>query len=306
MKRVITASLFWITSKVRPIWLLKVVRLINSERVTYFFDPNNIRRFTTFDKPALQVQVCHSEGLGKFIVDLNDHIGFIFFIRGHFDDALVWASQYLGITEEDAICDIGANVGTVSIPCAVQKNCEVIAFEASWKTCAVLLENFSNNRVKAKLFPVCILSPEDLHENRWTTLYLNSGNHGANSTFDDWNPGNAPPKEQICPTNYVEGCLSDEDIERIKLIKIDIEGAEDKAIRGLARLRKKSVPILMEYRLDLTASDRVSVMSEMIDILEETYEIYALSKLSDGAYKLCDFDRSKSYENILAMPQLSE
>ena len=303
IKRKIHALSFWLASNLRYLWVLKLVRRLNSQRLAYYFDPNNIRQHHRFEKKPLLALVRHRKELGEYQIDLNDHVGFTFFMEGSFDDALLWASERLGLTEKDAICDVGANLGTVSIPCAVKHNCELFAFEASLETCRILCKNIAHNNVKAKLFPFCIVSPEDLKETRWINLNLNDGNRGANSIFRNWNQGVGSSRVQICPTNSVESCLTEADISRVRLIKIDIEGAEDKAIKGLLRLRARSVPILMEYRLDLMPDHRIDAIFEMVDTLEETYLIQALEHNDTTGYFLSDFDRNSSYENILAMPK---
>jgi hypothetical protein len=106
---------------------LQLVRRLNSERLKHYYDPNNIRQHHRFEKKPLLALARHRRELGEYQIDPNDHIGFTFFTKESFDVALLWASERLGLTKKDAICDIGANLGTVLIPSAVKHNCELFA-----------------------------------------------------------------------------------------------------------------------------------------------------------------------------------
>lgn len=142
------------------------------------------------------------------------------------------------LSEGDVFVDIGANVGYFSLIAAkhVGKKGRVFAFEPAPSNFDKLLYNVKlNNFDNIDCYPFAVYDKESS-----MPLFLNSLNEGGNSLVEfDGNAG------QI----QIEAVTLDNFIARhypslvIKLIKIDVEGAELNVVRGMRNILKaKSAP----------------------------------------------------------------
>jgi hypothetical protein len=141
-----------ITSKFRPFWLLKLVKRISGTQhlglLADLFDPNLIRKKINFNFAPRYVKVKIRSGEYRnsdFEVDINDHIGWKIFLKGYFDQTHQQVSRILGLSSDDIFLDIGANIGSVSIPIAIETNCEVIAIEANPVNSSLFFRNLILN-----------------------------------------------------------------------------------------------------------------------------------------------------------------
>ena len=57
-----------------------------------------------------------------------------------------------GFSKSDVFYDIGANIGTASVPVCAENNFELIAVEPSKENAALLLKNIFINNIKAKIY----------------------------------------------------------------------------------------------------------------------------------------------------------
>ncbi len=301
MKSRLTRIVTFVTSRLRGRMVLKFLQRYQSvplvHRITRFFDPNYIRKVSVFHyQPKLAMLTWQGTRLW---VDVNDHIGFRSFIRQEpFEMMVHTIATKIGITEGDVILDIGANIGTASVPICRETGCELAAIEASKDTASLLLKNIALNQIKAHVDIVALTSQAD--DGAFLKLYLRDGNRGANSLLADWNPSKADATYELAPATtldrYIDGARY---AARIALIKIDVEGAELDVIKGGQKfLASNTAPILMEYRVDAGAKVR-DMLAQALDLMAERYDVFGL----DTAGNKTMFDPTKPYENILFEPK---
>ena len=292
--------LYYLSAHLRFGWLFAVLRSLRKipllKHLITLWDPNSIRKNVAVSLPERRVRV--DFGTYRLWVNLNDHIGYNTYIRNEpFEMSVYRIGRKLNLSPNDIVLDIGANIGTASVPLCAETGCELIAVEASKHNAGFLAQNIFENHLTSKLLLVALVSAA--YAARYVSLYLRDGNTGANSLHKEWNPSVIDAGAERVPAETLDHLMKEEPAERIKLIKIDVEGAEAEVLSGgAAFLARCKAPILMEYRLDVMQKYLRSDLSEVLGILRKTHQAMALDK--QGA--LQDFDERASYENVLFVP----
>lgn len=141
----------------------------------------------------------------------------------------------------DVVFDIGAHIGSFSIY-AANKGALVYAFEPDLVNYHKLLDNIKLNQLESVIFPFnygIYSYTGDL------SLDIAGHNKGGHSVLT--NSGEAKTKIHVKKLNDV---ISEHRIEKINLLKIDIEGAEYEIFKNLNELEIKTIEkIVGEYHL---------------------------------------------------------
>jgi len=271
-------------------------------KIIVIFDPNEIRRFRKNPlRPILSL--VEVDGV-PMKVDLNDHIGFMCFIKGTFDQTALVVCRQLGIGAHSVVIDIGANVGTTSVPISKNLGCEVVAIEASAINASLLLDNVARHKLRVAVFPVCLVDPSVTPSHSWLELTVNPGNRGANSIHANWNPSLKRDSEPTLSFS-IDTLLQDINLERIALIKLDVEGSESAVLNGSRLLMTLQVPILFEWRPDIMTKTGVANHSRILHILEASHSLYTIDAT-------CEYLAVKPFEawvpeaDVLAVPKSKE
>ncbi len=270
--------------------------------VTNQFDPNTIRKSIAFNlgqKPIFLRNKCWN-----LVVDSRDHIGFVSYMRNEpFEMAVYNLVEQFAPSNRRLIVDIGANIGSASVPVCRKHGYELVAVEASKTNLPLLSTNILNNGLKAKIIP-CALVESVTQE--FLSLHINRGNTGANSLIKGWNPSVGEQEQaeaEHVPAKTLDQIIEDEQIkiETIVVTKIDVEGMEAAVLRGGIKFLTKNVaPVIFEYRLDAVKKYASSDLTEVLTLFEKfDYCIRGLTP--DGG--VTDFNPSQSYENVVAIKQ---
>lgn len=233
-------NLTWILSKIYNLNLNnKYFRKVQSFIVNDL-DPMNYK--------DLNIRPCYKIAKGVFhedlLVNINDFIGWKFYIRGYFEVEPVLLSSALSKSgiEHDFI-DVGANIGTTLVgvsKCA--NNC--IAFEPLAQHFNVLEHNIKLNSIQnAQVFNFALGN-----ENKVENLFIKKSNTGASSLLNDWFDEN--DLDYINRVQIKRFDSMEIDISTFCLIKIDVEGYESFVIDGMKSLIDEDVCILFEYYPD--------------------------------------------------------
>lgn len=294
----------FIASRFRPRLIFPLLRVLNGipllRNITVLYDPNIIQKnsnvilpgkLTELDKPGY-----------KLVVNLNDHIGYWSYVRQRpFEQSVYHIAKRLGLGQDDAILDIGANIGTASIPVCAELGCELIAIEASKANAALLLKNASLNGIRMQAHILALTSQDDA--NTYMPLYVRSGNSGANSLLESWSSSDSGKQFEMVPTKTLDQIMLDEDlVQRVKIVKIDVEGAESHVIKGGKEFFSRCPAlVLMEYRIDVLGDELKSEMSDLIEFMKQYYDLFGLGEQGQEFA----FDPKAAYENILFRPKPS-
>ncbi|MCS6988375.1 MAG: FkbM family methyltransferase [Chloroherpetonaceae bacterium] len=173
-------------------------------------------------------------------LDLNEYVQAQLYLFGTFEPATVKALKGL-VKPGDVALDIGANVGYISLELAkrVGKSGKIFAFEPDASNFAALKRNLELN-------PDCNIEPIPLavsDSNEPLRLYkaLFDFNNGAHSTL----PSEKHSTEFAeIPATTIDDFIRARGIEKLDAIKIDIEGAEMRAIDGMKETLANFRPVV--------------------------------------------------------------
>jgi FkbM family methyltransferase len=192
-------------------------------------------------------------------VDISDYIGHYLFF-GFRDQSL--EKLFSLCLENFTILDIGTNIGwTVLNLASIAKSGEVLGFEPDPYNFNKCSQNISlNNSQRICVFPVGLGN-----KNESVTMEIRTpSNRGGNRIA---------PKESsaTCMVEIVR--LDDfspaQKLDRIDLVKIDVEGYELNVLRGAEYLLKKHKPILFIELDDNNLKDQGDSASALINFLYE-------------------------------------
>lgn len=298
-----------IASKFRPMWVLRTVKFLSENPhiglLADIYDPNVIRKKVSlrFVPRHVTTKISITNNQTKdFEVDINDHIGWKIFLHGYFDLAHLQISRILGLSSNDIFLDIGANIGSVSIPISLETKCEVIAIEANPICASQFLRNLELNPIRASLKTCAVVDPETLQANSFINIFPTSGNQGASSLFKHWNSSVRESVGIPTPTALLDDLVSKEQQQRIKLIKLDIEGSEIKALNGFSKLSTLNAPLVFEYRIDIHLGSHLSGIEKLPEMLAEDFVLYRVLSTAKSL-KLTKFDPFAPSENVIALPK---
>lgn len=290
----------------RSLWLLRLGRRLHAAfggRWGQLQDPAILRKHIPGwwrPDPSRTVSMTIVEGT-RMVLELDDHVQFRTFMDGYFDLVPIALARRLcqgGLV----YLDVGANVGTTSIPVA-NRGVATIAIEASTHILAKLYRNLAlNPGATMQVFGYAVGE----HDGEQVSLFRPlDGNLGATSTLAAWGGGHAGAVEKT--TSYrVDTVLEFLGAGKVGLMKLDIEGAEAAALAGSQRLIAEQMPaVLFEWRPDI-AAHAAGAIRPAHAMLPTHYLLFgvrlaAAQGASGNNLQLSPFDARQSYENVLAV-----
>lgn len=144
--------------------------------------------------------------------------------------------------------DIGANIGLYTLM-AMKQGLQVMAFEPESQNFAVLIRNLAMNRATKKqvvAFPFCISDGQNVDTLRLSTLIAGGSCHsfGSNKNFKmeekDW------AYEQGSVSFSLDSLVGEIGLPQPHHIKVDVDGFEDKVLKGATNVLTKISSILVE------------------------------------------------------------
>lgn len=301
MKKIIINLIETIPRTKITMFVLKTIRT-RFKFIIDLVDPNNIRRKKTKSLlvPNYLKTTCDDANM---IVNVNDHIGYQTYLNNTFDNSLLLLSKFLQIDKNDIIIDVGANIGTTSVPTAKNSKCTVLSIEPSMNTYKELIKNISLNRCR-NIIPlnIALTKGDDSEELKFVELYQNIGNTGSNSIKKDWN--NSVSKlinKEICPATTLDRTVKYfKMIRKVKLLKIDAEGMDLDILEGSISLIHNEIPVLFEWRIDLSQTKEKDVQ-RVKKIFGSKYKFYKLDKINNERLEFNSIDLSEKADNVFAV-----
>lgn len=227
----------------------------------------------------------------RFLVDSADLIQRHLYLFGVWEPHLThWLRHRL--TSGDVFVDVGANIGYFSVlgSSLVGPSGSVLAVEASLAFHRRLLQHAHMNRCANLRAIHAAVSDQD---QTLKFVQASSRNTGATSTVPYSGPAESEFEVGAHPLTQL---LSEGEMERARVIKIDVEGAEGAAVRGLSsaltRLRQDA-----EVVVEVTP-ERMRALGDSTDELLRTF-------VDSGfhAYRLINDYDPGSYPSALRRPQ---
>jgi len=255
----------------------------------------------------------NSQVRGRFLgvdveLDLRDHIQFWMFVDGAFDLPflhLFW--RLLELLPRAIVLDIGANVGNHTV--AFARSAEVVhAFEpnptARERLHAIIAAHSCQN---------VIVHPVGLGESPGEREFFENaaGNLGSSTFVAARAESFAAVNRRSLRIERGDDYLAEHGIDRVSLVKLDVEGLEVEVLRGLRRTIAASRPlIIMEYRGE---TRRALAHQDVLESLAPEYVPWALEIGPSGLGKYfrravavaTRFYPEREYGHIILVPRES-
>ena len=202
----------------------------------------------------------------------NDHIGRHIYLTGEFDGSIVRVLKSF-CRGDDRILDIGANVGSVS--CALLNalpGCRVVSVEPQADVFALLAKNVARvGGDRAKALNVAVSDADGEGQ-----MALTRGNTGGTRIVQSAESSeDSSPRIQV---RMISGqkLFEQSGLDRIDLVKIDVEGFEETVLRALQGTIQSQRPraVLFEHVGDLNSP--TAPIRELFD--QCGYQLFGLSK----------------------------
>ena len=206
----------------------------------------------------------------------------------------------------DTFVDIGANIGYFTLLAAsiVSETGHVYSFEPNANNCKLISQNITlNNFSNVEIFPYAVAESKQI-------LNYHGGNVSSNGHISD----KVDDQEAFV---QVEAVALDDILlkaDTITAIKMDIEGAEARALQGMHQIIKKFKPIIFtEFSpILLTQTSRIAPVDYLAN-LQEHYDLYVLGlePKDPGNMKRLSIDKimeeynhtAKNHLDLVALPR---
>ena len=241
--------------------------------------------------------VAQCPGVGSFeIHDCHEYIQRSIYFLGYYEIRETRLVRRL-LRHGDTFVDVGANIGWFTLVAArcVGQGGRVIAFEPSSPVFAQLERNVALNAA-----PNVMLERLALSHSCGTALLSNAapGNGGTRHiTVGDRRPDDVVG-ESVATMTF-DAYVKSTGLERIRLIKIDVEGAEFDVLSGMrgALERRACDYVIIEVEDGRLVQEGRSSM-ELLRFLSECG--YALSSIGLFGRRTLDLNRPIAFANVLA------
>ncbi|MES2409244.1 MAG: FkbM family methyltransferase [Patescibacteria group bacterium] len=235
---------------------------------------------------------------------LHNHIDSQVYFYGGFEKSELYLLRDVALKYKDPIClDIGANIGHHSL--FLSRYCKTVhSFEPYEKVRSSLVDKISYNHISNIIVHPLALGSTD----QTLTYYPPETDNEGTGSFVTHNRNSSDSLE----LQVVEGdtYLKEQKIDKIDLIKIDVEGFEKEVLLGLRETLMKNRPtIMMEFSSDTkkTFENEKSIF----EILPPNYKIQAIIPYRSflfffniPSYRLVDFNFDmKAGLNLVLTPQ---
>ena len=189
------------------------------------------------------------------------------------------------VCEGDTVLDCGANIGSFSVWAATRgKDIRVISMEPDWEIGCALRRNIEFNGIADRVHveQACVSNQPGevtlLKDLACFTMTRMATNTSAPSSTDS---------VSVVPVETIDQMVARLKLDRVDLIKMDVEGAERLALRGAAETIRRFRP-----RLTISAyhlHDDIYVLAELIRNLCPSYDLVVTNNL----YIYASTDRSQ-------------
>lgn len=203
----------------------------------------------------------------RWCLDLREGIDFSIYLLGAFERSTVATLRKL-VQPGDTVFDIGANIGahTLGLACSVGPHGRVYAFEPTDFAFAKLKRNLAlNPELESRTQPRQIL------------LSSSAASLSPGQIYASWpleSGGLVHPKHrgrlvttQGASVDTLDHFAQSEGLQRLDLIKIDVDGHELPVLLGGLRLLKEFRPILLMEMSPYVHAEQNNSFAEFVDLL---------------------------------------
>tara|TARA_B100000579_G_C22746652_1_gene811905 strand:- start:36 stop:857 length:822 start_codon:yes stop_codon:yes gene_type:complete len=209
---------------------MKTKTKINFAKLIYFF-------LNIFLKKK---QICNRGGI-KWLLDLSEGIDLSIFLFGTSENKIQNLKKIFKLNKKILILDIGANIGSVSLPLAKMfYKSKVFAIEPTNFAFKKLLKNLNLNKELKKRISIdqLFLSKFNKPKKVWSSWNLD--NYKKQHKIHMGSLNNIKKKSYMSLDNFVKF----KKIKKIDFIKLDVDGHELDILKSGKKFFKKNKPII--------------------------------------------------------------
>lgn len=238
------------------------------------------------------------DGNLRIRLDLAEHMQRRIFWIGYYNREIVALLNRL-IRPGMVVVDIGANIGEITLVAAnrTTHSGQVIAFEPMARIAEQLEENIRENGLTwAKAVRLGVSNrPGEAHIYQPFNSDSSEPNRGLGTLYPD--EPDARPSQTITLTT-LDRYFEDHPVERLDIIKIDIEGAELACLEGARNTLLRYKPAIV---IEIQAATAANAGYKQSDILELLSDLgYAFQRIGPaGALEPIDSNSLGDYQNVL-------
>jgi FkbM family methyltransferase len=255
--------------------------------------------------PLRTARVPYDGGRTSIHADLSTPLGLLLYRYGNRDTDIELVKQLL--SPGDVFVDGGANVGLFTLAAAarVGRSGKVIAFEPAREVRLRLTENVALNRlVQVEIVPFALSAAPGEASFRSFDI--------AGAGLNHLSPveGEGGHVESVTLTT-LDTAISPTDRRRLRLIKLDLEGAEHAALRGASEILRDVRPDIVVEIEGAHLARLGSSVREVADLLRaHGYQFFEAKRADGGTLRLSRLDEqltsSKTGPNVFATANLDE
>lgn len=200
--------------------------------------------------------------------------------------------------------DVGANIGLYSLAAArlVGEAGRVVAFEPSPRERATLFDNLARNRLARVVVDERALGAV---ENARAVLHLADDQHGGQNTLGSVVYDNVRlVADAEVEVTTLDSALSGHGLEEVRVIKIDVEGAEFAVLSGARETLGRLRPVLMLELQQESLLAQGSSAPEVVELLSGLgYDVYRYAHKGDeGLLRRLDDSETTVAQDVVAVP----
>jgi FkbM family methyltransferase len=202
------------------------------------------------------------------------------------------------LTSGMTFVDVGANIGYFSLLAApiVGETGRVVAIEPAERNCRLMHRSAVRSGFgNVHLFPFAVWDQPG------ALVYLAQGSNGTVAELRA--APDLPPGGRLVPTSTLDDLVAG--LDRIDVIKLDVEGAEFRVLRGAVRtLERRPIVVSEVSPLLLERVSGVSVERYLASFLDLGYDLSVVDRDGDGELLDCDRDLGRVLEALGAAGSL--
>ena len=222
----------------------------------------------------------------KLNVDRASYVSNVIYWRGHHSAAVAKVIRE-HLRSHMTFVDVGANLGELTLLAAKRLvNGRVLAFEPDPQIFLQLSRNISINHLSSvELFNIALFDKTDsLPLYRKQDINFGTINEGVPSLFSTGND----PQEVRVQLRRFDDVARESGLDRLDVMKIDVEGAEMMVLRGAECFIKRYRPIIITELSDANFQRAGYTTRDLIDYLGTLeYDVQTLDDRSTGGLQ-CD------------------
>lgn len=213
----------------------------------------------------------------KFNHHLVGDVSFCTYVDGRYEPNEMYAVASL-LRPGMCFVDVGANEGIFTLLAArlVGDSGAVHAFEPSPREAMRLADNVALNGLANVHMHRAALG----NAHGTAVLHVSDVEHPGHNTLGGFVYRESKQTDSIdVPVLTLDEVANQEGLERLDVLKIDVEGSETAVLQGARNVLQKFRPALLTEAQDVSLRQMGSSVSELVDLLrQQSYEIWAFSE----------------------------